>query len=201
MPLQHIQSEQTIHILIPQPGLAVHHGDGAGEVVSSNGQFHHVNFAQYLPGANADGRSGEAIVDEVQQPQSIRARAAHDGALRSRVDKDLERLFVREAVHVQHEDASHALGIFFHHLFVLTLHVLEPYLIAKVFVGLFVHGVELEFGSHFDLLGLCEVTFEEACGGGFHHGLSPYFRHFVNVAVGCHELFAHLWIVIVQFFE
>mmetsp|Transcript_3178 Transcript_3178/g.5801 ORF Transcript_3178/g.5801 Transcript_3178/m.5801 type:complete len:207 (+) Transcript_3178:229-849(+) len=156
MPLQHIQPKQTLHILIPQP-IALHHRNRTRKIIPPNRQIHHVNLAQYLARPNPHGNAGESIVHQVQQPQPIGARAAHNGALRARVDEHLERLLVHEAVHVEHQYATHAFGVFFHHLLVLLLDVLESYFFAKVFVGIGVHGVVLECVSHFDLLGLFEM--------------------------------------------
>mmetsp|Transcript_60317 Transcript_60317/g.90901 ORF Transcript_60317/g.90901 Transcript_60317/m.90901 type:complete len:374 (+) Transcript_60317:257-1378(+) len=213
MSLEHIKSQQKIHILglggfrgvltIRRPRRrkrhVVHDRDATGKVYVTDLQLRHVNASQNFARSDSHGHSGKARIDEIENATLLRALFAHNRRLSSAVDKGLKGLVVDLGFNVQHEDSSHTFRIFLHGLLVLLIDFLLSILLGEIFLGLCVVGVLLQAALKVVFLGagLCEV--EAAGNGRFNHVFSPYFDgSFVGLVL---ELSGQHGIVVVQFLE
>lgn len=97
---QHVEAEQQVDVL------ALHDGEGAGDVGGADAQGRGVHAAEDLGGADAARDARVALVDEAHDAARLGARGRHDGRLRARVDERLHRVVVDLDGDVKHLDAA-----------------------------------------------------------------------------------------------
>ena len=84
-------------------------------------ELYNVDSPQNLTRPNADSHSVKSRVQQVKNPTLLGTGLAHDGHLRSAVDKGLEGMRINLRVDVKHEHSTHALGVFLHRPHVLLV--------------------------------------------------------------------------------
>ena len=100
VPLEHIQTQQHVDVL------ALHDGEGAGQLVVADLDGGAVDAAEDAGGADALGHAGPAVVDQVGDVAAVGAGGGDDGRLGARVDEGFDGDPVDEEGHIEHGHAA-----------------------------------------------------------------------------------------------
>jgi hypothetical protein len=142
MPLQVVESKQELNLIVFQ------NGQREGIFLSQDLHLSRVDSSEDLTRADTHGHSGEALIYQACQTDSLGQPPTYDGALSPTVDEGLNIMAIELAVDVKHGDLTEKLWeILLDHIVLFIYHILT-YVFFDLFLGLNIVRVSVHEPIH-----------------------------------------------------